>query len=518
MILATLLALACSISLAGTASADEATIVSKQKISDRLQELTIETSAFAEPTKVHVFLPTGYYSLPPRRWPVTYFLAGTQNNYDSFANFLDGVNMTAHYPSIVVSPDSNSGYWSDWFNGGAFGPPQYETFVIDQLIPLIDRSYRTIPERAQRAVFGISMGGYGAMSLAAKHPDKFVAAATLSGAVDSNNPLIAAALSFSSTFDGGAIDAINGPRATEEVRWRGSNPTDLASNLEGMAVQVRTANGTLNPEIGEGNDPNDSLSCLVENGVFQGSTSFHEALDAAGVEHTWANYGNGCHSVQNFTREVIDTLKSFDEVLGNAPEDPTSFEYRSIRPEFDVWDWNFRADPSRALEFMKVSVKPREVTLRGSGRTTVTTPPLFKGIKLVDVGRKADVGNRHVHYRPTAEGRLTFPVDLGPAHTIQQYRPGASTTFKSVTVTLNPHAVIRIESARQRASGVRVCARTLGGPVPVAKVKAGKKAVRTKLTSSLRCPLLRTRERPSKVVVEGRDTHGHKVRATAPVK
>ena len=518
MILAATLAAFLLPSMVGSASADEATIVSKQKISERLQELTIETSAFAEPTKVHVFLPTGYDSLPPRRWPVTYFLAGTQNNYDSFANFLDGVNMTAHYPSIVVSPDSNSGYWSDWFNGGAFGPPQYETFVIDQLIPLIDRSYRTIPERAQRAVFGISMGGYGAMSLAAKHPDKFVAAATLSGAVDTNNPLIGAALSFSSTFDGGAIDAINGPRTTEEVRWRGSNPTDLASNLDGVAVQVRTANGTLNPEIGEGNDPNDSLSCLVENGVYQGSTSFHEALEAAGVKHTWADYGNGCHSVQNFTREVIDTLKSFEAVLGDAPEDPASFEYRSIKPEFDVWDWNFKADRNRALEFMEVAVEPGEVTLSGSGRTTVTTPPIFKGIRKVDVGRKADKGNRHVHYRPSPDGRLTFPVDLGPAHKIQQYRPGAATKFKTVTVTLSPHAVIKILSARQRASGVRVCARTLGGPVPVAKVKAGKKAVKTKLTSSPRCPVLRTREKPGKVIVEGRDTHGHIVRATAPVK
>ena len=87
-----------------------------------------------------------------------------------------------------------------------------------------------------------------------------------------------------------------------------------------------------------------------------------------------------------------------------------------------------------------------------------------------------------------------------------------------MTVTLSPHAVIKILSARQRASGVRVCARTLGGPVPVAKVKAGKKAVKTKLTSSPRCPVLRTREKPGKVIVEGRDTHGHIVRATAPVK
>lgn len=494
---------------AGAAMANPAQITNRVQVSDRLVELTIDTPAFAEPTKVHVFLPTGYAD-SSKNWPVTYFTAGTQNNYDSFANFLDGENLTSDYPSIVVSPDSNSGYWSDWFNGGAFGPPQYETFVIDQLIPLIDKEYRTIPRRSQRAIFGISMGGYGAMSLAARHPDHFVAASTLSGAVDSNNPLIAAALSFSSTFDGGAIDAINGPRSTEEVRWRGANPTDLASNLDGLDLQVRTANGTLNPDIGEGGDPNDQLSCLVENGVYQGSTTFHEALDLAGVPHTWADYGNGCHSVQNFTREVVDTLTVFKQVLADPPADPSSFEFRSIKPEFDIWGWNFKADPTRALEFMKVSAGPEKLTLEGSGTTTVTTPPRFKGLKKVDVAGKT--------YRPTAAGRLSFPVSLGPAHTVQQYRPGAATTFESATVRLKPHALISIQSARRKPAGVRVCARSLGGTVPAATFKAGQKSMRVKLTGSTRCSLIRSRQKPKKITVRGRDSFGHPVSATARVR
>ena len=48
-----------------------------------------------------------------------------------------------------------------------------ETYVIDQLIPLIDATFRTIPTRAERAIAGVSMGGYGASMLAAEHPDLF---------------------------------------------------------------------------------------------------------------------------------------------------------------------------------------------------------------------------------------------------------------------------------------------------------------------------------------------------------
>src|SRR3954453_23259926 len=102
------------------------------------------------------------------------------NTYRTFNSFVGGVKLTESYPSIIVSPNGDSGYWSDWFDGGAFGPPMYETYVIRQLIPLIDKRFRTNPTRQQRAVLGISMGGYGSMMVAARHPDLFVAAASLS--------------------------------------------------------------------------------------------------------------------------------------------------------------------------------------------------------------------------------------------------------------------------------------------------------------------------------------------------
>src|SRR5690242_1829082 len=139
-----LVAIAAMFALAATpAHANPARIVSEKRVGPRWIELTISTPAFTGPTKVDVDLPTGYATHPHRRWPVTYFLAGTQNTYRSFNKVVDGIGLTKDYPSILVSPNGDSGYWSDWFNGGAFGPPMYETYVADQLIPLIDRRFRT---------------------------------------------------------------------------------------------------------------------------------------------------------------------------------------------------------------------------------------------------------------------------------------------------------------------------------------------------------------------------------------
>lgn len=488
------------------ASADAVEITDQTSVSDRLIELTIDTPAFTEPTKVHVFLPTGYDSDPSKRWPVTYGLAGMQNNYDSFSKVLNAEELTADYPSLVVSPDGNSGFWSDWYNDGAGGAPQYETYVIDQLIPLIDANFRTIPDRAHRAVFGVSMGGYGAMMMAARHPDLFAYAATISGAVDSNNELIGTTMTLAPTFDGGALNAIYGPRLTQEVRWHGHNPTDLASNLRGLDIQVRTANGILNPEIGEGDQPADALSCVVENGVYQGSTSFNETLDSLKVPHLWKDYGNGCHTPENFTREVVDTLNAFTDDFANPLADPKTFNYRSIEPDFDIWGWQIKADPDRALEFMTVEGGGNALSLTGTGKTSVISPPLYKGLKKVDVNGKVTV--------PSADGRLAFKVDLGKAHTVQQYTAGADDKFVTRQVSFKPHAILQVTKAKRVGRSARICIRAIGGVVPKTKIKVGKLTTTMKATATARCRNLKVPARPKSVRVTGRDTYGHPVSAS----
>jgi S-formylglutathione hydrolase FrmB len=493
--------------LASAARANDARIIEERQVTGRVIELTIATPAFVAPTKVHVDLPVGYDADPSRRWPVTYFTAGTMNRYSTFNDFLGGEKLASAYPSIIVSPDANSAYWSDWYNGGAFGPPKYETFVIDQLIPLIDARFRTLADRAHRAVFGISMGGYGSMMFAARHPDLFVAAASLSGAVDSNLPANGAVLSMSSTFDGAAPDAIYGPRATQEVRWRGHNPADLAANLRDLDLQVRTANGIPNPSIGEGEGSGDVPSCIVEKGVQMASVDLHQQLDALGIAHAWKDYGPGCHTVPNFQREVLDTLAVFQRVLANPPVPPVAFDYRSIEPHFDVWGWHVDADPARALEFLRLQAGRDGVTLEGSDRTTVTTPAWYQGLETIDVnGTPTAVGD---------DGRLRFTVDLGAADTDQQYTPGAKTTVQRRRVPLAPHAVVRIAKVTLVKRGVRVCARVIGGEVPRARITAGGRSVVARIGAKTSCHVLRVRHSPATVTVRGRDRFGHPVSARA---
>jgi hypothetical protein len=241
-------------------------------------------------------------------------------------------------------------------------------------------------------------------------------------------------LSISPTFQGAQPDAIYGPRATQEVRWHGHNPTDLAGNLRGLDLQVRSANGVPNPGIGENIASADTVSCVVEGGVYMASVDLHNTLDDLGIPHLWKDYGAGCHTKANFTRELADTLSVFTKVLADQPPAPNSFDYMSIKPSFDVWGWHVSADPKRALEFMQLDrVSSRGLTLTGSGRTSVTTPPLFRGVKRVDIrGAVPAVAT------PDSSGRIRLTVDLGAPDSDQQYTPGATTSRRTRAVRFTP--------------------------------------------------------------------------------
>jgi S-formylglutathione hydrolase FrmB len=270
---ASLVVVLAGLALAAAAQAHGLRLVSAERLDDRLTELTLRTDAVAGDTRVRVLLPAGY-AHSHHRYPVLYLLHGALNGEEAWTQQGDAEAITAGLPLIVVMPDSGQGGgYADWFNGGAGGPPQWERYHVDQLIPFIDARYRTVARRSGRAVAGLSMGGFGAMSYAARHPDRFVAAAAFSGAVDTNHPLDIAITG----------DEPFGPRATQEIRWRARNPWDLAVNLRGLRLVVRTGDGAATNDI-------------VETVVHQMNVSFHDRLNRFGIDHVWDDYGAGTHT------------------------------------------------------------------------------------------------------------------------------------------------------------------------------------------------------------------------------
>jgi S-formylglutathione hydrolase FrmB len=133
-----------------------------------------------------IILPPDYES-SGRRYPVLYGLTGFTGSgpmmlnvsgwQPNFQQRVDRLMLEGKLsPAIYVLPDCFTHYGgSQYLNSTAIG--YYEDYVIDEIVPHIDRTYRT----AGRGIFGHSSGGYGAIMLGMKHPDVFGAVACHSG-------------------------------------------------------------------------------------------------------------------------------------------------------------------------------------------------------------------------------------------------------------------------------------------------------------------------------------------------
>lgn len=406
--------------------ADAIALVSDQQLTPRLHELTLSTPEVADDTGVRVLLPDGYDAHPNRRYPVLYLLHGAVDDYKSWSDKGDVEAITAGSDLIVVMPDSGQtqGY-TDWYNDGRFGAPAWETYHVGELIPWIDQRYRTIAARSGRAVAGLSMGGGGAMHYAAKHPDMFVFAAGYSPAVDLRDPSLIV-LNQAVPGPDGTPSPSYGPYATQEVRWRGENPLDLAENLRGLTLTLRTGNGQPGGEFGGSGDP-------IEESVHRMAIALHERLDELGIDHLFEDYGAGSHAWPYWQRDLRNDLPLIMATFADPPPPPRRFSFLSIDSAYEDYGWNVRMKRT-ALEFSRLQVtSAKRFRLSGSGTGIVRTPPRLRpDANFLVTLRGPKSPRRRVTLHSSPSGSLRIPLNLGPPNPDQQYTPEAQVNGTNV--------------------------------------------------------------------------------------
>ncbi len=225
--------------------------------SESLMVGTSVTVVLPQQTEEQIGLDDAVREGPP---PVLYLLHGLSDDHTAWLRYTSIERYAAARGLAVVMPAAGRSFYADEAHGH-----RYWTYVSEELPRVVGQFFRVSQEPADTFVAGLSMGGYGALKLVLTHPERYAAAACLSGALD----LVA----FAERPD---RDEVMG-RVFDRRVGPGDDLFSLITRAEGV--------------------PPLHVSCGTEDWLYASSQRFAEAATAAGVdvttdfrpgEHVWS--------------------------------------------------------------------------------------------------------------------------------------------------------------------------------------------------------------------------------------
>lgn len=315
LLIALLLFATTMTSTPAVATPGAATLVSERAVTPRLLDLTVHSTALNADVGVRLLLPKDWDSAPNRTWPTLYLLHGCcgQNGYTAWTGATDIAAFTANTDVLIVMPEGGlTGFYSNWWNGGNGGAPAWETFHLTELRALLESHYRS---GNARAIAGLSMGGFGALSYAARHPGMFKAAASYSGLVDTTYQGVRSTNVIQNFVGQYGFDrnALWGDPTAQAGVWAAHNPYALASNLRGAKVFLSAGNGQPGPF-----DAATSGTDTLEQLIGEQSAATATQLQAKGVSVTTDFYGPGHHAWPYWQQELHRSFPMLMHAIGVA--------------------------------------------------------------------------------------------------------------------------------------------------------------------------------------------------------
>jgi S-formylglutathione hydrolase FrmB len=252
-----------------------------------------------------VYLPASYdvgtRNRPPQQYPVLYFLHGLGDNEQTLFNsggwtLLDDLRKQHKLGDfLIVAPEGRRSFYID----SADGSVRYSDFFLQELVPLIEAKFRIAKGRGNRAISGISMGGYGALRFAFSHPEMFSAVSAQSAALITESPQELDTASRSGAPLGKVLAAVFGS-PIDVAHWKENSPFLLAqknaAGLRKLAIYFNC-----------GQDDN--------YGFEKGAAALNEQLQKEGIKHEYHAYP-GDHSLSYFLEHFAEVMEFHSRAFG----------------------------------------------------------------------------------------------------------------------------------------------------------------------------------------------------------
>ncbi|MCH8205296.1 MAG: hypothetical protein IID09_09035 [Candidatus Hydrogenedentes bacterium] len=286
--------------------------VNAPDIDQPLKIVEFEAVSIGRLTKYMVLLPEDYET-SEKRYPVLYLLHGLLQNYTVWPAM--GVpEYVKKYDLIVVMPDAGNSWYINWSQSAEGEYNNWEDFIVYDVIHSVDQVFRTVPSREGRAINGLSMGGYGAITIGLRHPTMFSSIGSHSGA-------LAYARNARVNLETGKTPAPNviPPPMNDD---RDAGVSDLV-RIPGFTMQhERYPNGTAFTTVEECNAydpfflitkiparmlPHIYLDCGLDDSLLGVSQEFATQLLANNIPFTYGQ-SPGEHRPSYWSREVAQSL------------------------------------------------------------------------------------------------------------------------------------------------------------------------------------------------------------------
>ncbi|SNS84116.1 S-formylglutathione hydrolase FrmB [Actinomadura meyerae] len=289
---------------------DGAAITEVKKVNARQFDVTIASPALGAAVKTRVMVPKGWKRTASRTWPTVYAYHGGNNTYLSWTRDSNIEEVAGPYDAMVVMPEGGwNGSYTNWWNGGKGGIPEWETFHIQEVIPLMERNFRA---GTTRAAIGLSSGGQGAITYAERHTGMFKYAAAYSGALNITAPGMPVILT---SMNREAGTSIWGDPVIARANWRAHDATVNVAKLKGIGVYVSCGDGRPGP-LDNPNTPPHDAGRIGEQLAGTMNENFVAAAKSAGVPVTANLYGPGMHNWKYWKRELVKSWPGIAAAIG----------------------------------------------------------------------------------------------------------------------------------------------------------------------------------------------------------
>jgi S-formylglutathione hydrolase FrmB len=253
-----------------------------------IRTLKLNSKLMGREMPYRVILPVNYNNANETvLYPVIYLLHGLGGHFDNWTDKTKLGQYSIGFNCIIVTPEGGDGWYTD---SVSVSNDRYESYLVEELIPEIEKKFHAKTDRANRAIAGLSMGGYGAIKFGLKYPDKFILAGSFSGALGITD-LPAANTQFVSVKNVFGADDSRTRKDNDIFRMLREMPAEKLSGLPFLYV-----------------------SCGTEDFLFANNQDFMKLLTEKKVKHEYRELP-GVHNWPFWDGQIQEFLRLSDKVF-----------------------------------------------------------------------------------------------------------------------------------------------------------------------------------------------------------